>query len=240
MRLYLEYKKEKRTGLIPAFIGGGILAAIVPILNMAFRQEMYTNIAKSPLQILLEANWQMMAMLNILLVVAGACLMYHTEYADNAIQRMCTLPIKESTLFFSKFAVMGIMCLMMLLIEAAAIGFCSVHWFWRSENLALEMFKNFGYFYLLTLPASLLSLFIASTCRNMWNSLGIGAICVFSATMLPTNNFALSLFPFALPFQMPIGTPEDTILNFIIAGIIEIMMIAVSEIIFLKVRRSFE
>ena len=240
MYFYLEYKKEKRTGLIPAFIGSAILAAIVPILNMAFRQEMYTNIAGPPLQIMLDANWQIMAMLNILLVVAGACLMYHTEYADNAIQRMCALPIRESTLFFSKFALMCLLCLLMLIIEAAAIGFCSVHWFGRPENLALEMTKNFGYFYLLMLPASLLSLFIASACRNMWVSLGIGVICVFTATMLPTNSFALSLFPFALPFQILVGTPENTIRNFIIAGIIEILIIAVSEIIFLKDRRSFE
>lgn len=240
MHFYLEYKKEKRTGLIPAFIGSGILAAIVPLLNMAFRQEMYITLAEPPLQILLNANWQMMAMLNILLVVAGACLMYHTEYADNAIQRMCTLPVRESLLFFSKFALMCLLCLMMLIIEAAAIGFCSIHWFSMSENLTLEMIKNFGYFYLLMLPASLLSLFIASACRNMWVSLGIGVICVFTATMLPTNNFILSLFPFALPFQMLAGTPKNTIRNFIIAGIIETVLIAVSELIFLKIRRSFE
>lgn len=166
--------------------------------------------------------------------------MYHTEYADNAIQKMCALPVRESTLFFSKFAVMSLMCIMMLMIEAGAIGFCSAHWFRQCENLALEIVKNFGYFFLMMLPASLLSLLIAQACRNMWVSLGIGVICVFTATMLPTSNFTLSLFPFAMPFQMLAGTAENTVRNFIIAGIIEIAVIAVSEIIFLKVRRSFE
>ena len=35
MSLSLECKKAKRTGFIPAFLCGGILAAAVPIVNMA-------------------------------------------------------------------------------------------------------------------------------------------------------------------------------------------------------------
>lgn len=77
MSLSLECKKAKRTGFIPAFLCGGILAAAVPIVNMAVRSEMYVGQQSSPMQILMGANWQMMAMLNILLVVAGSCLLYH-------------------------------------------------------------------------------------------------------------------------------------------------------------------
>ncbi|MFR4144864.1 MAG: hypothetical protein ACLT1K_13220 [[Clostridium] leptum] len=90
MSLSLEYKKAKRTGFIPAFLCGGILAAAVPIVNMAVRSEMYVGQQSSPMQILMGANWQMMAMLNILLVVAGSCLLYHTEFADNAMQNEVT------------------------------------------------------------------------------------------------------------------------------------------------------
>jgi len=102
MSFSLECKKVKRTGFTPAFLCGGILAATVPVLNMTVRSENYLGLYAGPVQILLDANWQMMAMLNILLIVSGACLMYHTEYADNAIQKICTLPTKESRLFFSK------------------------------------------------------------------------------------------------------------------------------------------
>ena len=79
MSVLLECKKVKRTGFLLAFFGGGILAAAVPIINMAVRSEMYLNQPDSPIQILLGANWQMMAMLNVLLAVAGTCLLYHTE-----------------------------------------------------------------------------------------------------------------------------------------------------------------
>ena len=84
MSFYLEWKKMKRTGLVPAFFFGGLLAAAVPVLNMTFRSQIYLGLDAPPVQILMDANWQMMSMLNILLVTAGACMMYHTEYADGS------------------------------------------------------------------------------------------------------------------------------------------------------------
>ncbi len=240
MSFSLECKKVKRTGFTPAFLGGGLLAAIVPVLNMAVRSENYLGLHAAPVQILMDANWQMMAMLNILLIVAGACLMYHTEYADNAIQRMRTLPIKESKLFFGKVTLMALMCIVILAIEAASIAFCSYHWFELTDEVWLEIMKSFGYALLLMLPSAFGSLFIASACKNMWVSLGIGVVCVFTATMLPAKNFVLSLFPFALPFQIFAGTAENTACSFLIAAVVEIIIIGTWEVLFLKVRRSFE
>lgn len=238
MILGLECKKIKRTGFGPSFLCGGLLAGAVPIFNMAVRSENYLGIDASPLQILMDANWQMMAMLNILLAVAGACLMYHTEYADGGMQKMCTLPMKESRLFWGKSTLMAVICLVALAIEAACTAFCVYHWFEFSTSTGIELLKSFGYALLLMLPAALCSLLIASACRNMWVSLGIGVVCVFTATMLPAKSFVLSLFPFALPFQIFSGTAENTISHLIIAAVIEILVIAMIEVLFLKVRRS--
>jgi len=240
MSFSLECKKVKRTGFTPAFLSGGLLAAIVPVLNMAVRSENYLGLHAAPVQILMDANWQMMAMLNILLIVAGACLMYHTEYADNAIQRMCALPMKESKLFFGKVTLMVLMCIVILVIEAASVTFCSYHWFELTHEVWTEIMKSFGYALLLMLPSVLGSLFIAAACKNMWVSLGIGVVCVFTATMLPAKNFVLSLFPFALPFQIFAGAAENIVCNFMIAAVVEILIIGIVEVLFLKVRRSFE
>ena len=129
MSVSMECKKVKRTGFLPAFFGGGILAAAVPVINMAVRSEMYLNLSGNPIQILLDANWQMMTMLNVLLVVAGACLLYHTEYADNAMQKMKSLPIRESSIFLGKAVLTVFMSLFVLVIEAGAVAFCTYHWF---------------------------------------------------------------------------------------------------------------
>ena len=77
----------------------------------------------------------MMAMLNVLLLVASACLMYHTEYADNAIQKMYMLPIKEQIYSLAKLFLIAIMGIVILIFEAIGIAFCSTHWFELSAIL---------------------------------------------------------------------------------------------------------
>lgn len=240
MSLSLEYKKLKRTGFILAFIVGGLLSSSIPIVNMAVRSQMYIGIDSSPIQILMDANWQMMTMLNILLLVIGSCLMYQAEYSDNAIQKMRMLPIKEHQLFFNKTILLTLMGALILILEAISITFCSIHWFDISNNFMLEIVKNFVYAFILIMPSILLSMFIASLCTNMWVSLGIGIICVFIATLLPLDNFVLSIFPFAMPFQTLIGSAENTIRNMIVASITETIIIAIIEVSLLKARRSME
>lgn len=240
MNFTLECRKIKRTGFVPAFVCGGILSASVPILNMALRSEMYIGRNSPPVEILLDANWQMMAMLNILLVVTGACIMYHTEFTENALQRMCTLPTTESKMFFGKAAVMTVAGIMLLVMEAGSVFCCSEYWFGQSISLYEDTFQNFAFLFLLMLPAIIISLLIASACKNMWISLGIGVLCIFTATMLPAQSFVLSLFPFALPFRTLAGKGTDIICNYAFAGLTETVMFAVAEVVFLRVRRLFE
>ncbi|MCM1056495.1 MAG: ABC transporter permease [Firmicutes bacterium] len=283
MSFCLECRKIKGTGFLTLFLWGGLLSAAVPILNMAFRAQIYLTQDASPVQILMDANWHLMSMLNLLLVAAGACLMYHTEYADCAMQKMQTLPIRESRLFFGKAALLTIMCILILGLEAAGICFCLYRWFIPSarlisnasnlmasealvqsaviplpENLIhpavpllpknlmqpiapllSEVLISFGYALLLLLPAAFGALLVASLSKNMWVSLGIGVVCIFTATMLPARNFALSLFPFALPFQIFAGTAQNSLIGFSIAAVVEAFVIGIIEILFLKVRRKF-
>ena len=240
MSFALECMKIKRTGFVPAFVGGGLLSGAVPVLDMVFRSEMYVGRDSSPVEILLGADWQMMAMLNILLVITGACIMYNTEFAENAIQRICTLPTTESAVFFAKVVVMTVAGIMLLVIEAGAVYYCSAYWFEQYTELYAEVFKHFAFLFMLMLPVIMVSLLTASACKNMWISLGVGVLCIFAATMLPTQNFVISLFPFALPFQTLSGKAVDVVSNYIAACLAEIVVIGGLEVVFLKVRRSFE
>lgn len=240
MSVFLEWKKVKRTGFLPTFLCGGILASVIPIVNMAVRSEIYQTKQGTPVQILLDANWQMMAMLNLLLVIAGACLLYHTEYADHAMQKLNSLPIPKSSVFFGKMMMLIFMDIMVLAIEAGAITFCSVYWFEAEYGLWADIWKNFGYIFLLMQPCAVLSLLLSQACKNMWVSLGIGVICVFIATMLPTDNYVLSLFPFATPFQIFEGTSKELAMHYILAAVAEVLVFGLTELVYLKVRRSFE
>lgn len=249
-----EYKKIKRTGIIPGCLLGGALAAAIPVLELFVRSERYTNIPKSPLQIILQADWQMMAMLNMLLVITVACMMYHTEYADNAICRITTLPVREEEVFLRKSLLLSGMCIIIMIIEMLSLMFCTLHWFggeggayarFYGDSFAAsylrfigDLCQNFGYCFCMLLPTAAISLLFASACRNMWVSLGIDVVCVFAATMIPAKYFALSIFPFALPFQTLEGAQAGKPAAYLIAAAAEILVICTAEMIFLKVRRS--
>lgn len=238
--LSLECKKIKRTGFLPAFLCGGILAAAVPVVNMAVRSEMYLGKPGNPLQILLDANWQLTAMLNVLLVVAGACLLYHIEYADHAMQKIKALPVRESFYFLSKAIILIMMSFFVIVIEAGAVSFCIWHWFKNASLNPSELCKNFGYLFVLMLPCIVLSLLISEACKNMWVSLGIGVICIFTATMLPADSFTLSLFPYAMPFHIYADADITQSLHYIQAAAAELAALGLAQLLFIKIRRSFE
>jgi len=255
MKTALEYQKIRRVGVIPGCILGGLLAAFIPVLELTVRSEQYTGLRQSPLRTILQADWQMMAMLNMLLVISIACMMYHTEYADHAIQRMTTLPVTEEKIYFRKCILLSGMCVIVLVMEMLSLIFCTLHWFGGDNGaytayyggssgeayleFIVDLLKNSGYCFCMLLPVIAISLLVASVCRNMWISLGTDVVCVFLATMIPVKHFALSLFPFALPFQILEGAKRGRAVSYLAGAAAEVLLTGAAEMIVLKVRRSF-
>ncbi len=241
MSLFIESKKLKRTGYLPAYLAGGFLAAAFPVVNMLVRPENFTSLSGNPIDILMSANWQMIAMLNILISICGACMMYHTEYADNAMQKMSVLPIRQGKMFFGKFIISALVLSAMVVIEMVAFIGCAKYWFPNYAFDLIETLKITGFQIVVTLPTVMLMLVIASACKNMWVSLGIGVILVFTLSILPQDNAVLSLFPFASPYQILFEAMENSraALFLIVCGI-ETVVFGIAELIYLKARRCFE
>ena len=210
MSLFIEFKKLKRTGYLPAFFVGGLLAAAFPVVYMLVKAEELTLLTGNPIDLLMSANWQMMAMLNILIAICGACIMYHTEYADNAIQKMSVLPIRQGNMFLGKFCISALLLSVMAVIEIAALIGCANYWFPSYAFDLTEILKTTGFQIVVMLPTVMGMLVIASACKNMWVSLGIGVILVFTLSILPQDNTVLSLFPFSSPYQTLAAATENS------------------------------
>ena len=114
MILTLEMKKLKRTGFLPAIFLGSLFACAFPLANTALRPELFVQQKLPATEILLNANGQMLSMVNLLLTVLGACILYHTEFSGSGIKKMNTLPVSQHLLFFHK-------TLLLLLGLAAAV-----------------------------------------------------------------------------------------------------------------------
>lgn len=241
MILSLETQKLKRSGYIPTFLFGSLIASAFPIVNMLVRSENFVNLPGDPFAILTNTNWQMIAMLNTLIVICGACMMYHAEYADNASQKMNVLPIKGSSIFFGKLAISAAALTAMIIIETVVMTWCACHWFPSFQFSGTEFLKSIGFQVIVTLPTVIVMLIIASTCKNMWVSLGIGVILVFTFSIIPQDNTILNLFPFSSPYQTLCtvsGNGKTGI--FLSVCLIETVIFALTQIIFQKTRRCSE
>ena len=241
MSLSLEMRKLKRTGYFFAFLAGGLLASAFPLVNMLVRPENFVSLPGDPFTILVDANWQMMAMLNILISICGACMMYHTEYADNGMQKMEVLPVRPSSLFWGKFAIGSLVLAVMILMETSVLSGCAVHWFPAYQFDFLQVAKSAGFQWMVTLPTVMLMLVLSSACRNMWVSLGIGVILVFTLSILPQDNLILSFFPFSSPYQT-FSTAVEKGRQFLLLGVcaVETIGLGLVALFYQRVRRWYQ
>lgn len=241
MILALEAKKLKRTGYFPAFLAGGLLASAFPLVNMLVRTETFTALPGEPFSILMDANWQMMAMLNILVCICGACMMFHTEYADNGAQKMDVLPVRAGNLFLTKFVIAALVLALMAAMETAVLAGCAVCWFPGYAFDIPALLKSAGFQWFVTLPTVMLMLVIASSCKNMWVSLGIGVILVFTMSIFPQDNLILSLCPFSAPYQtLAMAAESGRVPLFLGVCAAETVAFGLLELVCQKIRRCAE
>ena len=236
MTAALEVKKLRRTGYFPALLGSALLSAAVPAVNMAARGETYLAQSGGAIEILLNANWQMMAMLNVLSTLCAACLMFHAEYAGNALDKLEVLPVRVFSVYLGKAVLAVFMLAVMTAVEFVSLHLCARHWFGESVDTA-RLLSLAGYALAAGIPTLLASLAVAAACRNMWVSLGIGLTLVFTLSVFPQDNAVIRLLPYATPYTTAL---EGQITTVLIACAAESAVLLSLGPAILKARRRFE
>ena len=240
MILALEIKKIKRTGLFPAFLAGALAASAFPVINMAFRTELFTSQDLPPADILLNGNWDMIATFHCFLAVLGACILYHTEFANRAIEKLHMLPVSQGKVFFCKNLLLLLLFLPVFLIETCFLLFCARHWF-PGETLGAEiLLENMGFSLAAILPVLVLSTLIASLAKNMWISLGIGVIGMFLGQMTVSYDALFSrIYTFCLPYRCLTSSsrPED-IFPILVICAAETILLGAIKLFLIKIRRT--
>ena len=230
----VECAKIKRTGFGWIFLAGGAFGAALPVLNTAFRTELFLDKAlrQSSVRVLMEANWQMSAMINLLLVILGAAILYHIEYAGNGILRMDALPVRPMKLFGNKLVLLVSFFLFSVILEMAGMLVCLYVWFLPETECMLELGRYVSSEVMLMLPVTVLMLAVSSVCRNMWVTLGIGVTGIFFATIMMNASFWISLVPFSMPFKLLPGMERGTVIKYGTAAAAETaVFLAVSHVL---------
>lgn len=238
--IFMETKKLRRTGYFPAFLGGTVLSAAFPLVHMSVRSSTFTTQPGDPFCILTDANWQFMAMLHLFLVICCTCFMYSTEFADNGAQKMETLPIQTGRIFFGKLWITMLCTAGTLLSETAALALCGMYWFSGYSPRLSELAKNYGFAFAAMLPTVILMLLLASVCKNMWVSFGIGIILMFTLSVFPKDSLLLSLCPFVSPYATLAALAEaGTHWYFLSACAAEAVLFLLAKLFIIKLRRCF-
>ena len=236
MTAALEVKKLRRTGYFPSLLGSALLSAAAPAVNMAARGETYLAQSGGAIEILLDANWQMMAMLNVLSTLCAACLMFHAEYAGNALDKLEVLPVRVFSVYLGKAVLAVFMLAVMTAVEFVSLYLCARHWFGGNMDVA-RLLSLAGYALAAGIPTLLASLAVAAACRNMWVSLGIGLTLVFTLSVFPQDNAVIRLLPYATPYTTALEGQVTTVL---IACAAESAVLLSLGPAILKARRRFE
>ena len=236
MTAVLEVKKLRRTGYFPALLGSALLSAAAPAVNMAARGETYLAQSGGAIEILLNANWQMMAMLNVLSTLCAACLMFHAEYAETALDKLEVMPVRVFSVYLGKAVLAVFILAVMTAVEFVSLHLCARHWFGENMDVA-RLLSLAGYALAAGIPTLLASLAVAAACRNMWVSLGIGLTLVFTLSVFPQDNAVIRLLPYATPYTTAL---EDQITTVLIACAAESAALLPLGPAILKARRRFE
>lgn len=237
MTFLVEFQKLKRSALLPALLLGGILSGAIPIINLLVRSDAFVQLPGDPLEILLNANWMMMALLNSLLMVLGSCILYHIEFVDHAIQRMDSLPIRPSHLFLNKFILLVLIFFIVFGIEGAALYFCVWKEFSVSDGFLVEVIKQMSYSFLMSMPLLSFMIAISSFLKNMWVTIGIGVIGIFISQILNSGKGIEQYFPFHFPFYSILEKGISVTFSLWVAVVETILFLAVG-IVLSKLRRN--
>ena len=174
------------------------------------------------------------------LAILGACILYHTEFANRAIEKLYMLPVSQGKVFLCKNLLLLLLFLPVFLIEDLFFLFCAWHWFPGKDPGVEVLLGNTAFSLASILPALLLSTLIASLAKNMWISLGIGVIGMFLGQMSVSYDALFSkVYTFCLPYRCLTSSAraEDI---FQILGICaaETVVFAVIKLFLIKIRRQ--
>lgn len=235
----LELKKLKRTFAAEMMILFGIFGDLLIILNFTLRHKTLLSNNASPMKNLILQNWGIISTLNIMALIAGACILYNIEYSDNAMLKISALPIRMDNLFLAKTFVMILNYIIIIILESAAFAYCGMKYLPKNTFVLKELILFMMYAFLLSLPVLVFMLFVSSLCKNMWISAGIGMIGVMSTVIAAgLEKSVLNLLPFSI-INQPVfyhAIKPDLKLSLFASG--ETFLFLIVQMIVSKIRRE--
>ncbi len=191
--LAVEFRKEKRTGVIPVLLAAGILGAAYAFLSFLVRKKTLLELPLAPMDVLLTQLYGMIMVLNLFSIVAAACMVYHMEFQGSAIKKMYMLPVSVSGMYFCKFLILSAMFLLAVALQNLVLMRIGMTQLPQGAFEMGTLIRFVGYSFLTSMPVLSFMLMVSSRSGHMWIPLGTGVAGFLSGMALADADSGLLL-----------------------------------------------
>lgn len=200
--LFIELRKEKRTGVLPVLPAVGLLGAAYASASFLVRKEALLALPLDPMDVLLTQLYGMIMILNLFGIVVAACMAFHLEFQGGAIKKMYLLPISVPGMYLCKFLILTVMLLLAVALENLALMGIGRSVLPAGAFAPGTLLRFAAYSFLTSMPVLSFLLLAASRFENMWIPLGVGVAGFLSGMALaPSGAAVLMVHPFVVMFR---------------------------------------
>jgi len=220
--LWIELRKEKRTGIIFVLLAVGVLGAAYAFVNFIVRKNTLLNLPFSPMDVLLTQLYGMILVLNMFGIVVASCMAYNMEFKGNAVKKMYMLPVSVLGMYLCKFLILTFMLLAAIILQNLALAKIGMTDLPQGSFEIMVVIRFAAYSFITSMPVLSFMLFISSRIENMWVSLGVGVAGFLSGMALANSDMdILMAHPFVVMLKPAVAMraqPDGTV---IIVSLIE-------------------
>lgn len=220
--LWIELRKEKRTGVVSVLPAAGVLGAAYAFVSFIVRKDTLLNLPLAPVDILLTQLYGMIVVLNMFGIVVASCMAYNMEFQGNAVKKMYMLPVSVPGMYLCKFLILTVMFLAATALQNLALVEIGMKDLPQGSFEMTTVICFAAYSFLASMPVLSFMLFISSRFANMWVSLGAGVAGFLSGMALANSDMDLLMaHPFVVMLKPAVAMsaqPDGTV---IIASLME-------------------
>ena len=223
--LWIELRKEKRTGIISVLLAVGVLGAAYAFVNFIVRKDTLLNLPLAPMDVLLTQLYGMIVVLNMFGIVVVSCMAYNMEFKGNAVKKMYMLPMSVPGMYLCKFLILTFMLLAAIILQNLALAKIGMTDLPQGSFEMMTVIRFAAYSFITSMPVLSFMLMISSRFENMWVPLGIGVAGFLSGMALANSDMDfLMAHPFVVMLRPAVAMSAQPDGAVIIASLIETLL----------------
>lgn len=197
--LWVELRKEKRTGVISVLPAAGALGAAYAFVNFIVRKDTLLGLPLAPMDVLLTQLYGMIVVLNMFGIVVASCMAYNMEFKGNAVKKMYMLPMSVPGMYLCKFLILTVMLMAAITLQNLALTRIGMADLPQGSFEMMTVIHFVAYSFITSMPVLSFMLFTSSRFENMWVPLGVGVAGFLSGMALANSDVDIMM---AHPFVM--------------------------------------